>query len=79
MVYYKSKSTYAILNLITFRLNALFQDKKNEWGEPEVDEAKLKSIKMIWLGIKKTNDKWLCKDPEVNLNGYEGTVSDLSF
>ena len=34
---------------------------------------------MIWLGIKKTNDKWLCKDPEVNLNGYEGTVSDISF
>ena len=34
---------------------------------------------MIWLGIKKTNDKWLCKDPEVNLNGYEGRVSDFSL
>ena len=33
---------------------------------------------MIWLGIKKTNDKWLCKDPDVNLNGYEGRVSDFS-
>jgi len=34
---------------------------------------------MIWLGIKKTNDKWLCKDPDVNLNGYEGRVSDFSL
>ena len=41
-----------------------------------MDTAKLKSIKMIWLGIKKTNDKWICKDTSVNLNGYEGKVSD---
>ena len=34
---------------------------------------------MIWLGIKKANDKWLCKDTDVNLNGYEGRVSDFSI
>ena len=53
----------------------IFQDE--ETGEENVNEAKLKSIKMIWLGIKKTGDKWLCKDPEQNLNGYEGIVSNL--
>lgn len=33
---------------------------------------------MIWLGIEKTKDKWICKNPEVNLNGYEGSVSDCN-
>jgi len=47
-----------------------------ETGEENVNEAKLKSIKMIWLGIKKTGDKWLCKDPEQNLNGYEGFLQE---
>ena len=51
---------------------AIFQ---NDDGSEEVDTDKLKSIKMIWLGVKKTNGKWLCKDPAENLNGYEGIVS----
>ena len=52
--------------------HAIFQE---EDGSETVDTQKLTSIKMIWLGVKKTNGKWLCKDPAQNLNGYEGIVS----
>ena len=57
--------------LFLYFAHAIFQEKN---GTETVDTQKLKSIKMIWLGVKKTNGKWLCKDPAQNLNGYEGIV-----
>ena len=57
--------------LFLYFAHAIFQEEN---GLETVDTKKLKSIKMIWLGVKKTNGKWLCKDPAQNLNGYEGIV-----
>ena len=57
--------------LFLYFAHAIFQEEN---GLETVDTKKLKSIKMIWLGVKKTNGKWLCKDPDQNLNGYEGIV-----
>lgn len=45
-------------------------------GLEKVDDSKLKSIKMIWLGIKKAGDKWICKDQTINLDGYEGFLME---